>query len=185
MRDLIKRQLVVECRCRVPSPAISSLLSPLPPFLLDLCDLFRGVCVVILLWFSRSALLWFWSYLCGRSQCVFAKQTTSTSREINIGVPQGSVLGPLLFCIYMNDIKSHLDDTTLRILYADDLQIYIQVPSSHIQEGISLLSQQLKGCQYGLDLTYQLLMPKRLRPLSSEHLIQLVYLKSQVLLIFP
>ena len=91
--------------------------------------------------FSKSSLQWFWSYLTGRSLCVLSKTSTSKSRSINIGVPQGSVLGPLLFCIYMNDLQDHLSETDVsRLLYADDLQIYVQVPSHEIKQGIAILS---------------------------------------------
>ena len=62
-----------------------------------------------------------------------------------MGVPQGSVLKTLLFCLYMNDLKDYLLDTRIfRLLYADDLQIYVQVPTNKIVEGISCLSQSAK-----------------------------------------
>ena len=71
---------------------------------------------------------------------MFSKQSTSAPQDINIGVPQRSVLGPLLFCIYMNDLRLHLDDRVLRLPYADDLQIYVQVPVDQIQKVIALLT---------------------------------------------
>ena len=60
--------------------------------------------------------------------CVASKDTIFNFRETNVGVPQGSVLGPLLLCIYMNDLKEQLYKNTFRLLYVDDVQIYVQVP---------------------------------------------------------
>ena len=66
---------------------------------------------------------------------------TSEFRETNLGVPQGSVLGPLLFCLYVNDLQQHLSgEGIFRIVYADDIQIYIQVSLDNLLEGIANLS---------------------------------------------
>ena len=52
----------------------------------------------------------------------------------NLGVPQGSVSGLLLFYLYIHELKEHLGGkSTLRLFYADDLQVYIQVPPHAIQ----------------------------------------------------
>ncbi len=59
------------------------------------------------------------SYLTNRKQFVDIEGTTSEMLEIKTGVPQGSVLGPLLFIIYMNDISVASILFTL-IIYADD-----------------------------------------------------------------
>ena len=72
--------------------------------------------------FSRSSLTWICSYLCGRSQCVFSGSASLRYRVTNLGVPQGSVLVPLLFCLYVNDLQEELGDgPVMRLLYADDL----------------------------------------------------------------
>ena len=48
----------------------------------------------------------------------------STNREIRFGVPQGSVLGPLLFCIFINDLPLHLQMDTVKCdIFADDTTI--------------------------------------------------------------
>ena len=49
----------------------------------------------------------------------------SESKLIKVGVPQGSVLGPLLFLLYINDIKSMESEICKLILYADDTNIFI------------------------------------------------------------
>ena len=65
------------------------------------------------------ALNWFQSYLTKRSQYVQYNDTSSSMREIETGVLQGSIHLPLLFILYMNDIHTVGDKFTF-ILYADD-----------------------------------------------------------------
>ena len=55
------------------------------------------------------ALDWFRSYLTKRTQYVSYNNTTSNIRNISCGVPQGSVLGPLLFIIYTNDLPNTIN----------------------------------------------------------------------------
>ena len=68
---------------------------------------------------SDPSLLWFESYLSGRQQFVSIDGQGSDSLLIKQGVPQGSVLGPALFLLFVNDIPLHLTNSTEDI-YADD-----------------------------------------------------------------
>lgn len=68
-------------------------------------------------------LKWFHSYLSNRLQTVTINQTKSDPKHISHGVPQGSVLGPLLFLIYINDIS--LNTTLSSILFADDTCLFL------------------------------------------------------------
>ena len=73
---------------------------------------------------------WFTSYFTGRSQYVEIDGVSSNVLSLSTGVPQGSILGPLLFLIYMNDIP-YCTKYFNFILYADDttLSNTIQIPS--------------------------------------------------------
>ena len=73
--------------------------------------------------FSISALRLIHSYLNERKQRVKMNGSFSTWRETTIGVPQGSVLGPLLFNIYLNDLFMFVNDAEI-CNYADDTTIY-------------------------------------------------------------
>lgn len=64
------------------------------------------------------------SYLSDRSQYVYVNGKQSKKKQILSGVPQGSVLGPLLFLIYINDLPLHLNIDTKDTLFADDAAIY-------------------------------------------------------------
>ena len=64
------------------------------------------------------------SYLSNRKQCMYVNGTYSKYLNINTGVPQGSVLGPLLFLIYVNDLHVAVPDVSTR-LFADDTNVFL------------------------------------------------------------
>ena len=72
---------------------------------------------------SNDIVKWFQSYLSGRQQLVDAAGTFSSCENITCGVPQGSILGPLFFLIYVNDMAGVIGNKLL--LYADDSAILV------------------------------------------------------------
>ena len=67
---------------------------------------------------------WFKSYLSGRHQFTYVNEVCSTITDITCGVPQGSVLGPLLFLLYINDINNVVPSGIVK-LFADDTNVFI------------------------------------------------------------
>ena len=72
---------------------------------------------------SEGLLRWFKSYLSHRRQRVVLDGVESNLANVLAGVPQGSILGPLLFLIYINDIVNNIRSSIP--LFADDTTIYI------------------------------------------------------------
>ena len=73
--------------------------------------------------FGDSAHSWLRSYLNNRTQRVAFQGCLSSSGPIKVGVPQGSILGPLLFSIYVNDLPSVISLSDIN-MYADDMELH-------------------------------------------------------------
>jgi exonuclease III len=103
---------------------------------LDLCFGVRG-----------EALKWIGSYLSDRHQTVCFNGSKAEPRLLKTGVPQGSVLGPLLFILYVSEIEKIVTECGFRVCsYADDIQIYASVePDQH-----HVLQHELLRCIDGI-----------------------------------
>ena len=92
--------------------------------------------------FSPNLVTLFSSYFRGRSQFVANKANKSQIFHVSSGVPQGSVLGPLLFNLLIDDLASEL--TVCRLLYADDVKLYHPVSTANdcvrLQHDLDILS---------------------------------------------
>src|SRR6218665_1859309 len=66
---------------------------------------------------------WFKSYLTERSQYICCKEASSSIKNIRYGVPQGSILGPILFLIHINDLPD-VSNCLFFVLFADDTNVF-------------------------------------------------------------
>ena len=88
----------------------------------------------------ETALQWINSYWSDREHFVSWNQSHSSLLNLNIGVPQGYILGPLLFLIYINDIVNFSNILSF-VLFADDTTVYVQHDS--IDGAIQILNSEL------------------------------------------
>jgi hypothetical protein len=103
----------------------------------------------------KNTINWIKNWLDNRHMCVTVGRHKSTPKLVTSGVPQGSVLGPLLFLIFINDLPSVLSNSTVR-LYADDALIYKQIrnrtDSQLLQEDLANLVRWTKNNQLNLNI---------------------------------
>ena len=117
--------------------------------LLDLSAAFDTICHKLLLkklknmyGIDGNALEWIKSYLTGRSFTVTVNRSSSSSCQLTIGVPQGSILGPLLFILYTKDLQELVKKYELSVhLYADDTQIYFSFDINCINPDLSKVQE--------------------------------------------
>ena len=90
-----------------------------------------------------NLLHWIRGFLCGRTQIVKVNGVESATSPVLSGIPQGSVLGPLLFVVYINDLLEGIQSEGL--LFADDTKIFNQIKSRedalNLQNDINLLER--------------------------------------------
>lgn len=92
--------------------------------------------------FSKMAVNLLRSYLVGRTQRVRVGKNYSTFKQLCSGVPQGSVLGPLLFTMFIDDIFSRCQHVTMHA-YADDLQLYLSRPIGLVEDLCARVNEDL------------------------------------------
>ena len=98
----------------------------------------------------RGELLkWFESYLTNRKQYVFYNGVSSDTKNVTCGVPQGSVLGPLLFLVYINDLPN-ISEKLNFFLFADDTNIYFESRNLALLE--KTVNEELKKLSLWLNL---------------------------------
>lgn len=84
---------------------------------------------------------WFESYINNRQQYVQLCNTDSSIMEVSCGVPQGSILGPILFLLYINDLPS--SSKLLPIIFADDTNVFYS--SKSLNDCVQFINSEMKG----------------------------------------
>ena len=97
---------------------------------------------------NGSSLLWIKSYLSDRFVYVSLNHSTSIPKTSTYGVPQGSILGPLLFILYVSELSNIISSHNLNSLsYADDSHLYVSFDQSSLNTAMSSISSCLTSIE--------------------------------------
>ena len=136
--------------------------------LIDLSKAFESICHFTLLkklqmlGTSRNALNLFKSYLTSREQSTRIKSTVSTSLIVTHGASQGSILGPLLFNIYMNENDMpEVVEKCLAESFVDNSKIILSFSINEMEKALSLISCDLRKVAEWCCANYLLLNPDK------------------------
>ena len=104
-----------------------------------------------------TPLSWFHSYLTNRKQYVVIDKFSSDCAEITCGVPQGSILGPILFLLCINDLNS-ASKVLQTIMFADDTNLFLTGKSfdtleEQMNEELQIISEWFKANLLSLNIT--------------------------------
>ena len=91
---------------------------------------------------TKESIKWFKSYLSDREQITYFKGKKSNSLMIKMGVPQGSILGPLLFSIYVNSMPNCTSNGIID-MYADDTLSVIGTTGSEVEQKLTIALHEL------------------------------------------
>ena len=121
---------------------------------------------------------WLKSYYTNRMQYTYFQTEKSSNEHLVCGVPQGSILGPLLFILYVNDLHMALKDSYC-ILFADDTNIFIKHSNyatliDRLNKDLYNIYEWLKSNKLSLNIKkthYMLFHRSRIKNMSSQEII--------------
>jgi hypothetical protein len=95
---------------------------------------------------------WITAFLSDRKQTVIVNNGSSSPKDVTSGIPQGSVLGPLLFVAFINDLPESMKNDSQAFLYADDTKLFREIRSI---EDCHKLQEDIH-CMYDWSVKWQL-----------------------------